>query len=195
MKKSTPVWKEDALELVRELRRGGIILSATDTVWGLGCDATSAEAVSRMARLKNRPEEKTFLVLVGDEGGMHRILPDLPDAAWELMEVTDRPLTVVGQAGPHHGLAPGLVRSNGSIGVRWVQDPYMQFILNGLGKPVASSSANLHGEAPAQHFKEFPSSITSGVDAIGTHGRDQFHGVPSWIVQFDESARFHVLRS
>lgn len=195
MSKVDAPWKEDALSLVRALKAGGVVLTSTDTIWGLGCDATSEEAVAQMARLKGRPEEKSFLALVADEGALDRLLPELPDAAWELIEASDRPVTVVGLAGARHGLASSMIRPDGTLGVRLVKDDYLAFILKGLGRPMASSSANRSGTSFNGRFEDIDSEIIDGVSAKGAHRMRAEVGPPSWVVKFDESGRFQVLRS
>lgn len=195
MKSHSEDWKSDALRLVNHLKAGGVILSATDTVWGLGCDATNEEAVSKMAALKGRPEEKSFLALVGREGELDQLLPGLPDVAWDLIEASDRPITVVGTASSNHRLAPAMVRQDGTLGVRWVQSPYLQFILRGLGKPMASSSANRSSLPTPHRFSEIDANIVRSVAAIGEWGQDLEPGQPSMVVKFDGSGRFQVLRA
>jgi L-threonylcarbamoyladenylate synthase len=195
MKQANPEWKSEAIELVRILKAGGIALTSTDTVWGVGCDATNEEAVARMAALKGRPEEKSFIALVGDEGTLSRLLPHLPEAAWELLAATDRPVTLVGEAGPADSLAPGLVHRDGTLAVRWVQDPYLQFILRGLNRPLASSSANLSGVAFSGRYADIDSRLLEHADAVATYRRDSPVGRPSWVVKFDAAGRFSVLRS
>ncbi len=192
MSKQQP-WHEDALHLVRTLKSGGVIVSATDTVWGLACDATSPEAVARMAAIKGRPMEQSFLALVADEGQMERLLPHLPEAAWELMEQSDRPVTVVGQVAAGHRLAPGMVRADGSLGVRCVSEPYMQFIIRGLGRPLASTSANVSGAPTPTALTEVSAEVLHAVDATGAW-EPQHAARPSWMVRFDEAGRFSVLR-
>ncbi len=194
MSKREPTWQAEALEVVRALRAGGVVLTSTDTVWGLACDATLTDAVERMAALKGRPAEKSFIALVADDGLFERLLPELPESGWELMEASDRPVTVVGQAGPRHGLAPGMVRADGSLGVRRVVDPYLAFILRGVNRPLASTSANLSGEASDGTFHSVPAAIVEAVDAVGEFRRDGVGGPPSWVVQFDADGRFKVLR-
>ena len=169
MKQANPEWKSEAIELVRILKAGGIALTSTDTVWGVGCDATNEEAVARMAALKGRPEEKSFIALVGDEGTLSRLLPHLPEAALELLAATDRPVTLVGEAGPADSLAPGLVHRDGTLAVRWVQDPYLQFILRGLNRPLASSSANLSGVAFSGRYADIDSRLLEHADAMATY--------------------------
>ena len=193
MSKLNAPWKDEALAMVQALKSGGIILSATDTVWGLACDATNAEAVARMAELKGRPLEKSFLALVSDDGQMERLLPNLPDAAWELIEASDRPVTVVGQAGTGHRLADGMVRGDGSLGVRCVQEPFLQFIIRGLARPLASTSANLSGAPTPARLQDVAESVKAGVDVVGTWQPER-SAPPSWVVRFDETGRFSVLR-
>lgn len=198
MGQKQPIWHADALECVRSLRNGGVILHATDTVWGLAADACNADAVSRIFSLKQRALSETLLMLVDSEGMLAHILPNLPDAAWELLEVSDRPVTLVGQLNPQcrFDLASGLVRSDGSVAVRWVQDPYLAFMGQGLGRPLASTSANLSGEPTPVGFKQVSTSVVQGVDYVGSYKQNEPSShAPSMLVHFDEQGRIQILRS
>ena len=167
-------WRDDALNCVRTLRTGGVILSSTDTVWGLAADAASDEGVAKIFALKNRPVQETLLMLVDSDGMLEHLIPGLPEAAWELLEVSDRPITLVGKLNPNcrYRFAPGLVRTDGSIAVRWVRDEYMSFMVNGMGRPLASTSANLSGFPTPNTFKEVDAKLVSSVDFAAAYSRN-----------------------
>ena len=137
MGKKRPHWHEDALTAVRALRKDGVISHPTDTVWGLAADATSTPGVQRIFDIKQRATSETLLMLVDSEQALEQLLPNLPEAAWELLEVSDRPVTLVGTLGGQvrHTFAPGMVREDGSIAVRLVSDPYLSFLIQGIGAP------------------------------------------------------------
>lgn len=191
-------WRDDALNCVRTLRTGGVILSSTDTVWGLAADAASDEGVAKIFALKNRPVQETLLMLVDSDGMLEHLIPGLPEAAWELLEVSDRPITLVGKLNPNcrYRFAPGLVRTDGSIAVRWVRDEYMSFMVNGMGRPLASTSANLSGFPTPNTFKEVDAKLVSSVDFAAAYSRNaEKKNPPSMLVRFDEAGRIQILRS
>ena len=153
-RKSSEPWHDDARHAVRVLRQGGILLHATDTVWGLACDATNDDAVKRLNELKSRHPEHPVLVLVADEGHVEELVPSVPEAAWDLMEHADRPTTVVYPEG--RGVSPLLLGINGSLAIRCIRDPYSAYVIRGLGKPIASTSANVTGDPTPWVFATFP---------------------------------------
>ena len=192
-KRSEP-WHDDARLGVRVLREGGILLHATDTVWGLACDATNDEAVKRLNALKARHPEHPVLVLVADEGHVERLVADVPEAAWDLMEHSDRPTTVVYPSGK--GVSELLKGANGSLAIRCIREDYTSYVIRGLGKPIASTSANLTGGTTPKSFRDVPAELKAGVDHVSGHRQDEppGAGVPSMMVAFDEHGRFQFLR-
>ncbi|MGB1384131.1 MAG: L-threonylcarbamoyladenylate synthase [Flavobacteriales bacterium] len=187
-------WHEDARIAVQVLRSGGIVLHATDTVWGLACDATNDEAVTRMNALKSRHPEHPVLVLVADEGHVEELVSEVPEAAWDLMEHSDRPTTVIYPEGK--GVSPLLLGGDGSLAVRCIRDPYSAYVIRGLGRPVASTSANVTGGPTPKSFRDVPESLRTGADHVSAHRRDERDGsgIPSMIVAFDEEGRFRFVR-
>ena len=192
-KRSEP-WHDDARQAVRVLREGGILLHATDTVWGLACDATNDEAVKRLNALKARHPEHPVLVLVADEGNVEQLVADVPEAAWDLMEHSDRPTTVVYPSGK--GVSELLKGANGSLAIRCIREDYTSYVIRGLDKPIASTSANLTGGPTPKSFREVPEELKTGVDHVSGHRQDEppGAGVPSMMVAFDEHGRFQFLR-
>lgn len=195
MAKKTAPWQSDALEAVRALKNGGVLLHATDTVWGLAASAKDGEAIRRVNRLKGRPEDQPLIVLVASDGDMERLLPNLPDAAWELIESSDRPVTVLAEPGKQHGLDEALIGPDGRVAVRWVRnDPYTEFVIRGAGR-LASTSANLNGDNTPEKFTDIPESLRSGADHIASYRRSESGAaLPSMMVAFDVEGRFELLR-
>ena len=197
-KKSKPEWQADALELVNALKGGGVVVHSTDTVWGLAANAKHAKAVSRIFEIKQRPTNSNLLMLVDSPGMVEQYLPNLPDSAWELMEVSDRPVTVIAPCSEKAKaeLAPGLVAEDGTLAVRWAKDEYVAFIIRGIGGPLASTSANLTGQPTPASFQQLENGIKEGADIVANHRRSQSsRGEASMMVKFDAHDRITVIRS
>jgi L-threonylcarbamoyladenylate synthase len=190
--KSEP-WRDDALEAVRNLRAGNVIVHASDTVWGIACDSTNPAAVKKLRKLKNRSEATPILILVSEEGQIEKHFEKVPDAVWDLFEHNDRPTTVVMPGGK--GVDKSILAEDGSLGVRLVRDPWIEFVANGLGRPIASTSANISGSATPSNFDAIDSEILEGADFVSSHRRiDRTVNTSSFIVSFDASERFKILR-
>lgn len=190
--KSAP-WREDAIEAVRNLRAGNVIVHATDTVWGIACDSTNSAAVRKLRTLKNRSEATPILILVADEGHVEKHFAHVPDAVWDLFKHNDRPTTVVMPGGK--GVDDSIIAEDGSLGVRLVKDPWVEFVVHGLGHPIASTSANISGTPTPSHFEEIDSTIIEGADFVSAHRRnDRTAKMSSFIVSFDTAERFKILR-
>lgn len=169
---------ETMTEALETLRKGGIILYPTDTIWGLGCDATNPEAVARIYAIKKRSDSKSLVLLADSLDTVGRFVREIPDMAIELVEVNDRPMTIIypgaicgkspeeGGKADRHFLAYNTVAEDGSVGIRV---PMMEFCRNlvfKLGRPVVSTSANMSGEPSPQSFAEIPEDIKNAVDYI-----------------------------
>ena len=193
-KRREEAWHEDARQAVRVLKQGGVLLHATDTVWGLACDATNDQAVQRMNTLKERHPIHPVLVLVADEGHVEQLVDDVPEAAWDLMELGDRPTTVVYPQGK--GVSSALLGTNGSLALRCVREDYSAYVIRGLNRPLASTSANFTGHPTPKDFRDIPEDLKKLVDHVSAHRRDETGGagVPSMMVAFDEAGRFTFLR-
>ena len=189
-----PEFAEDAKRTIEALKNGGVVLQSTDTVWGLACDATSAEAVERLAKVKNREPGKPLIILVADEGQFERYAPGMIDAAWDLIEHCDRPLTTICPQG--RDVADAVFGANGSLAVRLVRDPYLAYIIRGLGKPLASTSANAPGESPPKRFHDIPKSMLEKATFVSNYRRNEAPSETraSMIVSFDRNGRFAIVR-
>lgn len=146
------------------LRSGGIILYPTDTIWGIGCDATNPAAVERIYKLKQRSDSKSMIVLVDVPGRIPSYVNDVPEIAWDLIELADKPLTVIFQKAKN--LAPNLVAQDGTVGVRVVKHDFCQRLIQRFGKPIVSTSANVSGHPSPKKYSEIAEEIKDGVDYI-----------------------------
>ena len=190
--------KEDLQEALRVLREGGIIVYPTDTVWGIGCDATNAEAVKRIYALKKREDSKSMLVLLDSPAKLPYYIGEIPDTAWQLLEATDnsedsKPLTIIY---PHaRNLAANLVAEDGSIGIRITGEPFSKALCEQLKHPVVSTSANISGHPAAHFFAEIEQEILDGVDYICRFRRDDdTPAEPSSIIKINDDGTFKIIR-
>ena len=167
-------------EAVKVLKEGGVILYPTDTIWGLGCDATDPAAVERIFGIKNRPDSKSLVLLACDLDQVARYVSEIPQIAIDLVEVNDRPMTLIypgaisypapsegtdAKADRYH-LAWNAVASDGSVGIRIPMMDFCKQMAWKLGRPVVSTSANISGQPSPSKFKDIPEEITSAVDYI-----------------------------
>lgn len=188
-------WRDDAISAVRALKAGGVILYPTDTVWGLGCRADDAEALERLYALKGREGAQPSLVLVDADGLLEEYTHPVPDIAWDLLRENGpgaRPMTLVLPGG--RDVAPALLADDGSLAIRVVHEPFLQFILRGIDVPLVSTSANLTGQPTPGHFSEISKALRNGVDYACATGRDRRGGEPSSMVKLDAAGRIEILR-
>ncbi len=185
---------DDLHEAVRVLRAGGIILYPTDTVWGIGCDATNSEAVKKIFALKRRTDSKSMLVLLDDAAKLVSYVY-VPDAARQLLYVTDegRPMTIIYPNA--EGVANELIANDGSLGIRITTEPFSKALCAQLGKPIVSTSANISGEAAAPTFAQISETIKAGVDYICRYRQDDnTPKQPSSIIKVEKDNRFVIIR-
>jgi L-threonylcarbamoyladenylate synthase len=183
----------DVENCLNTLRNGGLILYPTDTIWGIGCDATDAAAVKKIYGLKKRPESKSLIVLLADEKDLLRYVtqPDLQ--VLDYLRTTTKPTTVIYK--DPVGLADNLVSTDGTIAIRLVKDEFCRHLVKRLRKPIVSTSANISGEAAPAFFSEISDEVKHGVDYIVQYRRDdgspkQASSVIKW-----ENGKITVLRS
>lgn len=154
----------DLKEAVKVLKEGGIILYPTDTVWGIGCDARNQEAVEKIFKLKQRSDSKSMLVLVGSEGMLQRTVKEIPDIAWQLIDVAVNPMTII-YDNPI-GVAENLKAEDGSLGIRITSEKFSRTLCDRLKGPIVSTSANISGKPTPMTFSEISSEIKNGVDYV-----------------------------
>jgi L-threonylcarbamoyladenylate synthase len=184
---------EEIKKAVEVLQNGGIILYPTDTIWGIGCDATNPEAVKRVYEIKQRIDSKALLVLLDSENRLQQYVSEVPEVAWELIEVTDKPLTLIYSGAKN--LAPNLIADDGSVGIRIANDEFCEKLIGRFKKPIVSTSANISGHSAPAIFDEISDDIKSGVDYIVQHRQDDISKKPaSSIIKIDASGKFHIIR-
>jgi L-threonylcarbamoyladenylate synthase len=183
----------DLMQAVAVLNNGGVILYPTDTIWGIGCDATNAEAVEKVYQIKERPSGKSMLILVSDIEMAESYTEDTPDLTWEVMAETLDPLTLIF---PHaKNLAANLPASDGSIGIRLPKDPFCLSLIRQFGKPIVSSSANRSHEMPPQLFIDIPKEFAGLVDYVVMWRQDDFRpGTPSTVVRLGNDGEMEMIR-
>lgn len=180
-------------EAVKVLERGGVILYPTDTVWGLGCDATNSEAVRRIFQIKQRADSKAMLTLTDAEGRVEQYFDDVPEVAWQLWEVTDKPLTLILPRA--HGVAPELIADDGTLGIRITREAVSQGICSRLRKPLVSTSANISGQPTPRCFAQISDAIRQAVDYIVPLRQDEDRNpAPSGIIKLGDGGLINVIR-
>lgn len=181
---------EQALEV---LRSGGIILYPTDTVWGIGCDATNSEAVRRVYELKRRADAKSMLVLVADDWQIDSLVDSPAEIAFEMMDLAVRPITIIFSGA--RGVAPNLLAEDGSLGIRRTREAFSQALCRRLRRPLVSTSANISGEPTPMVFSAISQDIRDGVDYIVSYRQtDERVSEPSQIIKLGPSAEVKVIR-
>lgn len=188
-----PYDKADLDEAVETLRRGGIILYPTDTVWGIGCDATNEEAVRRIYELKRREDSKSMLVLVAETYEVERMVSEVPEVAYDLMELAVRPITIIY---PHAtGVAPNLLGEGGSLGIRQSRELFSSTLCERLRRPIVSTSANISGEPTPLFFSGISPEIVAGVDYVVKYRQsDETPREPSQIIMLGSTGEVKVIR-
>ena len=185
--------KEEIHKASKVLKDGGIILYPTDTIWGIGCDATNEEAVNRVYELKKRINSKSLIVLVDNDIRLERTVKHVPEVAWELMEYSEKPITII--YNNPLGIAKSAVNTDGSIGIRMVTDAFCENLITTLNKPIISTSANISGEKQAGCFKEISEEIKNSVDHIVNLRQDESEPKQSsTIIKLDPSGLIKIIR-
>jgi len=185
--------EQEIRNAVEVLRNGGTILYPTDTIWGIGCDATNEKAVNKIFQIKKREELKSMIVLVSDEGMLNRFVKDIPALAWDLIEVSDSPITIIYDFGRE--FAKNLIAEDGSIAVRLTRDEFCQRLIHKFGKPIVSTSANFSGAVAPQNFSEISSDIISQVDYVVNWRQDEIlQTKASSIIKLKSNGEFQIIR-
>lgn len=186
---------EDIQQSCQVLRRGGVILYPTDTVWGLGCDATSADAVKRIFQIKQRADGKALITLLDSAEKLYRYVDDVPDIALDLIEVADKPLTIIYDRGLTPPLAPELLAADGSIGIRITNEAFSRQLCRAFGRPLVSTSANISGQPTPAIFREIDPAIIKAVDYVVGYRRDDTapHSASS-IIKLSSNGTINILR-
>lgn len=184
---------EDIKAALEVLQKGGIILYPTDTIWGIGCDACNAEAVKRVYALKNREDSKSMLVLMENAALLDRYVDEVPEIAFDLIELTDKPLTIIYDGAKN--LAPNLIADDGSIGIRITSEAFTRELIRRFKRPIVSTSANISGNPSPANFSEIDPAVINGVDYVVNYRQDETaKAKPSGIIKLGRSGEVKVIR-
>lgn len=184
---------EDIKTAVQTLRKGGLILYPTDTIWGIGCDASNEDAVRRIFQLKQREDSKTMICLVDNANRMQRYLRQVPDVAWDLVEFAEKPLTLILDGAVN--LAPSLIAGDGSVGIRVTRENISHELCYRYERAIVSTSANISGAPSPSCFAEISDEIKNGVDYIMlSRQNDLSKGKPSQIIKLGLDGQIQIIR-
>lgn len=185
--------EDDIRQAVEVLRKGGVILYPTDTVWGIGCDATNAEAVKRVYQIKQRDDSKALICLVDSDARLQRYVRNVPDVAWQLIDCADTPTTLILDGAVN--LAPNLIADDGSIGIRITKETFSRELCFRFQKALVSTSANISGEPAAQNYRDIDSRIVEQVDYVcWTRRQEHLPHRPSSIIKLKENGEVEIIR-
>lgn len=184
----------DLESAVAALKAGGVILYPTDTVWGIGCDATRPDAVARIYSIKRRVDSKAMISLVSDTAMLERWVDDIPEAALQLAEAAVRPMTIIYDH--PRGLAPGLLAPDGSAAIRIASDEFCRSLCRRLRRPLVSTSANISGEPTPASFSSISEEIKGAVDYVALSRRHESDSDarPSSVIKISDGGVIKIIR-
>src|SRR5690606_4403643 len=189
---STENMSEEVHNAYEVIKNGGIILYPTDTVWGIGCDATNEEAVKKIFALKQRAESKSMIVLVNGERMMHQVFNEIPEVAWQILDYAEKPTTLI--LDKPKNVAKNLIAEDNSLAVRMVKEPFCYKLMERMKKPLVSTSANISGMFTPKSFKEISPEIIKGVDYVVNLHHDKICDKPSTIIKLTLDSQVKVIR-
>ena len=174
------------------IQKGGIILYPTDTVWGIGCDATNPEAVAKIYKLKKRAETQSMIVLMNGEKMIYNVFKEIPEVAWQIIDLSENPTTLV--LDKPRNVAPNLIAPDQTLGIRIVKEPFCFKLMEKMKKPLVSTSANISGQPTPKSFKEISPEIIKGVDYVVNLHREKIAGKPSTIIKLTNNSQVKIIR-
>ena len=189
---STPDINTEVHNAFEVIKNGGIILYPTDTVWGIGCDASNPEAVKKIYDLKMRSEAKSMIVLMNSDRMMYNVFKEVPETAWQILDLSEKPTTLV--LDNPKNVAPSLIAPDNTLGVRLVKEPFCYKLMERMKKPLVSTSANISGQPTPTSYKEIDHHILDGVDYIVNLHREKTAASPSAIIKLGNDMTVKVIR-
>ncbi len=174
------------------IQNGGIILYPTDTVWGIGCDATNVEAVKKIYALKQREETKSMIVLMNGEKMMYNVFKDIPETAWQIMDLSEKPTTLI--LDRPRNVATNIIAEDQTLGVRIVKEPFCFKLMERMKRPLVSTSANITGMFTPKSFKEISPEIIKGVDYVVNLQHEKICDKPSTIIKLSLDNQVKIIR-
>jgi L-threonylcarbamoyladenylate synthase len=188
-----PMLKDEVAKALKVVQEGGLVLYPTDTIWGIGCDATNTDAVQKIYKLKQRDEAKSMIILLDTENKLESYVAEVNPLAYELIEYAENPLTLVMPGAKN--ISPALIAADGSIGIRVSKHPFCQQLIQRLRKPLVSTSANISGKPFPQYFSQIDAEIINGVDyVVDIDQHDKEIKTPSTIMRLDPNGKFEFIR-
>ena len=185
--------QDDIKKAVEVMKKGGVILYPTDTVWGIGCDATNAEAVAKVSKIKQRDDSKALICLVDSDARLQRYVRNAPEVAWNVMELATKPTTVIFDEAVN--LAHNLIAEDGSIAMRITNEEFSKELCYRFQKPIVSTSANISGQPAAQNYCDISEELLNAVDYV-CFSRRQEHKphTPSSIIKIKNNGEIDIIR-
>jgi len=185
--------QEDVKNAIEVMREGGVILYPTDTIWGIGCDATNPDAVRKVYEIKQRDDSKALICLVDSDARLQRYVRNVPDVAWDLLDAVVSPTTIILDNAVN--LAPNLIAEDGSIAMRITKESFSHELCYRFQKPIVSTSANISGEPSAQNFKDIAPAIIEAVDYVcWTRRQEHLPHKASSIIKLGENGEVTIIR-
>lgn len=185
--------KQDIQKAVETLRAGGIIIYPTDTVWGIGCDATNAAAVEKIYRMKRRDDSKAMICLVDSDARLQRYVRNVPAVAWDIIDLATKPTTLILDNGVN--LAPNLLAEDGSIAIRITHEDFSKELCFRFQKPIVSTSVNISGEPPAKNFCDISEEMLAQADYVcASRRQEKKPQKPSSIIRLTEDGVVSIIR-
>jgi L-threonylcarbamoyladenylate synthase len=178
---------------IAALKAGGVILYPTDTIWGIGCDATNDAAVEKIFQIKKRAENKSMIVLLDTENKLLRYVKEIPEQAWNLIEFSTRPLTIIYNNGLN--LSKKIIAEDGSVAIRITKDSFCRKLIHKYGKPLVSTSANISGDPSPDCFADINAEVLNGVDyVVNLRQNEKSQVSPSVILKLDMNGQIRIIR-
>jgi L-threonylcarbamoyladenylate synthase len=185
--------KDEVAKALKVIQDGGIILYPTDTIWGIGCDATNTEAVKKIYHLKQRDEAKSMIILLDTDNKLQSYVTEVPEIAYDLINYAENPLTLVMPGA--RNISPALISSDSSVGIRVVKNQFCEQLIQRMRKPLVSTSANISGKASPQYFSQVEQEIIDGVDYVVDIDQHSMEiKTPSTIMRLAPNGTFEFLR-
>ena len=183
---------EEINKCIEVLQNGGLILYPTDTIWGIGCDATNEEAVKRVYDLKKRKDSKALICLVANDVMLERTVEEVPEVAYDIIDLSTKPTTIIYDK--PKGVAKNLVAEDNTLAIRVASDKFCRYLINKFKKPIVSTSSNLSGKPTPKSFNEIDPVILKGVDYVVNLQPEQKSAVPSAIIKLGNDGTVKIIR-
>ena len=177
---------------IEALKKGELILYPTDTIWGIGCDASNAEAVKKIYQLKKREDSKALICLVSNQAMLERYVEEVPEVAYDIMDLAIKPTTIVFDK--PKGLAKNLIAADNTIAIRVASDKFCQYLINKFGKPIVSTSANISGNSTPKKFNTIAKEIIQGVDYVVDLFKEKESSSSSSIIKLSNNGIVKIIR-